>query len=378
MSTLHFNISGEYITDLARTWFWDERRPIQTCIELIGTCICNGDQQTIKDITIAILEGRKKFTGINEFELADDNENIRSIADYVANRQKEETINKIKLDMIASFDKYMDKWATIKSSHPDVLALVGNPTSYEECRNYYTTTQDSRIFAYTENLTIEGKDIIETPTMGGLWLIREPELVYDACNGEMHNIGSTTFWDYIYESKKDDPDFAERSMRYRVSRRPKPSFEERIESLMKYLPDTPDSDTPYLSDQWFAEEYQKTQDINYITEPDDIQRWEGLIAPNGDFYSCNFGGHNQKAYYLLVKHPEWINKTRKEVIESQDIRMDNSLDILFQLNWGATRSVVDDHYLLPAHPTKRQIETILTAAEKHDAAIYTKDLLSYL
>lgn len=58
--------------------------------------------------------------------------------------------------------------------------------------------------------------------------------------------------------------------------------------------------------------------------------------------------------------------------------MDNSLDILFQLNWGATRSVVDDHYLLPAHPTKRQIETILTAAEKHDAAIYTKNLLSYL
>lgn len=378
MSTLHFNISGEYITDLARTWFWDERRPIQTCIELIGTCICNGDQQTIKDITIAILEGRKKFTGINEFELADDNEHIRSIADYVANRQKEETINKIKLDMIASFDKYIDKWATIKSSHPDVLALVGNPTSYEECRNYYTTTQDSRIFAYTENLTIEGKDIIETPTMGGLWLIRETELVYDACNGEMHNIGSTAFWDYIYESKKDDPDFAERSMRYRVSRRPEPSFEERIESLMKYLPDTPDSDTPYLSDQWFAEEYQKTQDINYITEPDDIQRWEGLIAPNGDFYSCNFGGHNQKAYYLLVKHPEWINKTREEVIESQDIRMDNSLDILFQLNWGATRSVVDDHYLLPAHPTKRQIETILTAAEKHNAAIYTKDLLSYL
>lgn len=73
---------------------------------------------------------------------------------------------------------------------------------------------------------------------------------------------------------------------------------------MKYLPNTPDSDTPYLSDQWFAEEYQKTQDINYTTEPDDIQRWEGLIAPNGDFYSCNFGRHNQKAYYLLVKHPE--------------------------------------------------------------------------
>lgn len=61
MSTLHFNISGEYITNLARTWFWDERRPIQTCIELIGNCICNGDQQTIKDITIAILEGRKKI-----------------------------------------------------------------------------------------------------------------------------------------------------------------------------------------------------------------------------------------------------------------------------------------------------------------------------
>lgn len=378
MATLHFNISGEYITNLARTWFWDEKRPIQKCIELINTCICNADAQTVKDITIAILEGRKKFKGINEFDLVDDNEHVRSIADYVSNRQKEETIDKIKLDMIASFYKYIDKWATVKSSHPDALALVGNPTSYEECRNYYTTTQDSRIFAYTEHLTIQGKDIIETPTMGGLWLIREPELVYDACNGEMSRIGSTEFWDYIYKAKKDDPDFTERNMRYRVYRRPKPTFEERIKNLMKYLPDEPVSDTPYLSDQWFAEEYQKTNDINYITEPDDIEHWEGLIAPNGDFYSCNFGGHNQKAYYLLVKHPKWINKTREEVIESHDIRIDNSLDLLLNKNWAATRSVVTDHYMLPAHPTKRQIETILMAAEKHNAMIDTQDLLSYL
>lgn len=379
MSTLHFNISGEYITDLARTWFWDERRPIQTCLDLISTCMSDAPLQDIKDVTISILEGRKKFTGVNEFELVPDNRHIRSLTDYIVDEQKEQAIQSIKLDMIASFAKYVDKWATVKSSHPNVLTAVGNPTSYEECRNYYTTTAEHlQQMQWAQPLMIGKKELIDTPTMGGLWLIQEPELVYQACNGDLKQIGSDSFWDAIYEYIKEKPEFEDRNRRYQFYRKPKPTIEERMNRLIKMTQMQPQTNAPYLSDQWFLDKYQETKNITYVLEPDAYEQWEGLIAPNGDFYSVTFGSHNQKAYYLLVKHPEWINKTQEDIIHSDSIRADNSLDILRNLNWAATRSVVNDHYMLPEHPTKRQIESILTAAEKHNASIDTQNLLSYL
>lgn len=130
--TLQFSISGEFITGLVRTWFWDEHRPFDKCLELISSCV-QGPEETVREITIAILEGRKAFTGINELEYVDDNRDIRPLTDRLSELETDLGIAKVKEDMQAWFIRYVDPWATIKSCHPSVLADNGNPTSYQDC-----------------------------------------------------------------------------------------------------------------------------------------------------------------------------------------------------------------------------------------------------
>lgn len=80
MDELHFSIEGEFITNVARSWFWDEDKPYEKSEELLMSCMCGGSD-TEKRVTCQdIIEGRKKLVGINEFELVDDNENVRPIS----------------------------------------------------------------------------------------------------------------------------------------------------------------------------------------------------------------------------------------------------------------------------------------------------------
>lgn len=58
---------------------------------------------------------------------------------------------------------------------------------------------------------------------------------------------------------------------------------------------------PFLSNEWFKQQFEHTHNLEYNIVPDNIIRWEGLIAPNGDFFSCEFGGHLAKAHYLILK-----------------------------------------------------------------------------
>ena len=37
---MKWNVSGEYITDLARTWFYEERRPYEEVERLLLECMC--------------------------------------------------------------------------------------------------------------------------------------------------------------------------------------------------------------------------------------------------------------------------------------------------------------------------------------------------
>lgn len=383
--TLHMQVDGEFITELARTWFWDEHRPIQVSIDLLGSCIQNATQDEIQTITTSILEGRKKFVGINDFELIDDNENIRPLSLYITNQEKKKGISDIKLDMMSSFAKYVDVWSTIKSSHPGVLAQQNFPTSFQECKHWYTMERTDYNFDEFENIYIKDTALFETPTRGGLWLIDYPELVYDACKGDMTQIGKPDFWKQIYEYKKDDPAFKDRNERYLFSIRPKPTFEERMEILERMYEKKLAKEEPkpmYLTDEWFDYQYRTTHESTYNMEPDNIETWEGLIAPNGDFYSCQFGSHNIKAYYLLIKHPELINSTREEIEYSDTIRSDNALDIIVErCGWCATRSVMFDQYIMPPYPkkpTKHQVNRILDAIIKHNVKINTEELCSFL
>ena len=59
--TLHMSISGDFITRIARSWFWDENRPYEKS-EALLLCALNGNglsEDEMKVICRDIIEGRK-------------------------------------------------------------------------------------------------------------------------------------------------------------------------------------------------------------------------------------------------------------------------------------------------------------------------------
>lgn len=382
MTTLNFSVDGSFITDLLRTWYWEEHRPLDVCKNLIKTCCSDMEESLQTEILCAILEGKKKLIGVNTFTLVDDGENIRLLIDKLKDEERKNIITRITLDMTGNFRKYIDKYATIKSSHIDALSLHGMPNTFQECREYFTMDKNHDTGEFQE-IDINGIPLIDTPTMGGLWLIHAPNTVYEACHGDMNLIGKPEFWQNIYELTKDNPDFADRNERYEFSIR-QPDTEERMRNLIKsYEKKHPTSEEPepeFMSPEWMKYQYQSTKELTYLTEPDNIERWEGLIAPNGDFYSVEFGGHNQKAYHILVMHADWFNQTPDYFLLHPTIRVDNALDTLLEYGWCATRSVMFDQYVLPPlpqKPTKQQCNRIFDAITKHDVHINIEELMSY-
>ena len=153
------------------------------------------------------------------------------------------------------------------------------------------------------------------------------------------------FWKNIYETVKDDDDLTNRNSRYRASVRL--NIEPEKADTVTYKPDFRDG-------------------INEKTEPDDFDRWEGLIAPDGKFFSCDFGGHEVKAMHIMKNFFPHTETGR------------SCLDTLIgKLGWCATRciSINDGHYItIPLdlgsekRITKAQKETVWNAAIKNGLA----------
>lgn len=366
METINFQVDGEWITELARTWFWDEHRPIKASRDLLADCMGGIDKDMVDTITRDILEGRKKFVGINEFELVDDGKQIRSLMDYVDTKERENKIHEIQLDMKANFGRYVDKWATLKSTHPDVLSISGNPYTFEEWCEYLTMIKNETT-GELETFWLNGEPITHYPTMGGLWLIQEPETVYEACDGDLHQIGKDDFWKRVYELKADDPDFEDRNNRYLFSIRREHDFKTRMARLEKAWeqkhPEDRSGEMEYLSAEWFEYMWKTKGEYQYLMEPDNLDQWEGLVAPNGDFYSCNFGGHAAKAYHILRYYMD------KYGTDVKTLTVDNALDTLIGKGWCATHSLWNNTISLPPfpkRPTQAQVNAILDAVSRHN------------
>lgn len=140
--TLHFSIDGEWLTDLLHTWFWDENRPFEKCMTMVGSCMMGADDLMIRNVTTDILEYRKKFVGVNTFQLLDDEGPIRPITEKLALLQTRLNTKELRDDMTANFIKYVDKWATTKSMHPESLRCNGDPKTFEECKEYFGSVEN--------------------------------------------------------------------------------------------------------------------------------------------------------------------------------------------------------------------------------------------
>lgn len=62
---LHFTVTGEFITNLARKRFWQENQELDNVIHLLLSCMCgtNTPEQTLKKYAVDILLGKRKLVG---------------------------------------------------------------------------------------------------------------------------------------------------------------------------------------------------------------------------------------------------------------------------------------------------------------------------
>ena len=116
------------------------------------------------------------------------------------------------------------------------------------------------------------------------------------------------FWENIYQLTKDNPNLKVRNDRYITDKRIKEENKKSRERLWKeYEKEAQkkfENEPKFMSDEWFEYKYNTEDDkFSYYLEPDNYENWEGVIDPDGNFYSCHFGGHNLKSFYLILKYP---------------------------------------------------------------------------
>jgi hypothetical protein len=69
---MQFHIDSAFLTDIARSWFWNEKMPYKKSEELLMCCL-NTDKLSLEEkkaICKDVIEGRKKFVGIDESMLS--------------------------------------------------------------------------------------------------------------------------------------------------------------------------------------------------------------------------------------------------------------------------------------------------------------------
>lgn len=347
--TLHWTISGEFITNIARQWFWEENKKYDVCEELLLSCLVNPQLSLEERKCLArdILEGRKRLVGNNEFTIEEDGENVRSLTEKINQLARRNSIHDVERDIMIHPLRYIDPYSTVKS----IKSLEEGITRY---RHNMTQENIREYFTYPTNVYTDEPDY-DNPypaacslTEAGLWLWNRPDLIHDICDEYDTQPDTDAFWEGIYEYTKDREGFEERNQRYRAAKR---LAEERI-----IIPETP----PEKGE----------------IRPDDIQNWTGLVAPNGDFYSCEFAEHTSLAYKIIISRPEEFPNESLDNI----FMFDKVLDVLINGHkWVALRKwpMMGNYITFPDNNeiTKEQKNTIWKAIVKHDVHMKIPDIL---
>lgn len=347
--TLQFHVDAEFITNIAREWFWDENRPYEKSEELLACCLMHPDisdgerRRIIQDV----IEGRKKLVGIDKCHVEEDGENIRPITLKLKQVEKKRRILEIQRDMEINGLKYIDPYCTVRSIK--ALETARNPRinihRLDDLVKYFGHEE---LYGGAEYDDFDELPGMATPTRCGLWLIEEPELVYEIETEIPDKIGSHAFWEMVFIKTQGRNGFSERNNRYLASVRANDCS--RKVPPEQYAYGLTKEDRPQLYEQ--------------IT-PDDIKCWEGLVSPSGDFYSCEFGGHNAKAYNILRSNP-----TAFGFADEEDTFKfwDTALDILIEKGWAALRYLpyMGRFATLPEKVTREQKDTIWDAIIKFD------------
>ena len=301
MQYLSFQVDGDFVTDTARSWFWDERKPLKKCEEFLLACMCT-DEITLeekKDLCIKVLEGRLKFEGTNIFTLEDDNEKIRPLSDMIDILSREAAISVIKNDFKDHPLRYVDKFITKYSIryfddlNDDTMNILVRKTNMFD---YFTMGPNND---YENRLGFK-------QLYGGAYLLNNAKLVYEIHGGPIKYNEIKQFEQELYEYWKNyllnnnnsiDPriDYIiERQHRYEYfingnGKAGTSSDYTEISESAKEIIELRESSASNFR-----------ENILYNCEPDDMIDERAWISPDGDWYSCDFGGHSTKADILIV------------------------------------------------------------------------------
>ena len=393
---LSFSINGDFVTNTARQWFWDEGKEYEICEELLLNCLIT-DELTLeerKNIARDIIEGKKKIEGISTdgFTVENDGIKIRPLSDKIKTLEKEKGIETIQVTMFSSFMPFVDPFSRIKS--PDGFWHAFDIDTYQNCYEYFLTMNNPMFMAPS---LMEEK--ANSTTKGGLWLIEHADLVYDVLSEIHHTTNMETlrpdnnyydtdcFWYKLYEKIKDwdDTDIKDRNNKYLAMLRnyeikeqrkttsnitskeeeiindiiTKTEYDKQIKLLAKnfeMIENGSYGETAKENKEWYRLKYEvmtencpktlheNSDDLIWYILPDTDEMINpcGLVSPAGEWYSCGFAGHNAKAEHFIVAHPEkWgylDNETLRKLIEPYNWFNDSSaLDFLIKDGWCAVR-----------------------------------------
>lgn len=161
-------MDGEFLTAIARDWFWNMDKPYKKCEELLLSCMMGGNEEEKRHVCQDIIEGRKKLVGVNEFELVDDNVHVRSLGQKVEELQHKMLVNQIREDMIAHPLNYVDRFAMTDSYE----------TLCTNAKHHYIDCSYDGIKCF-----LYGKTGYSDAFNNGAWLFTHPDLVAEF-NGE--------------------------------------------------------------------------------------------------------------------------------------------------------------------------------------------------
>ena len=238
---LNFAIDGEFLTNIARDWFWNMNKSYKKCEELLLSCMAGGSEEEKRHVCQDIIEGRKKLVGINEFELVDDNGKVRPLGQKVEELQRKMLVNQVREDMIAHPLKYLDRFAM-----PFDYDMFCRDVERDYIDGSYDGVKDYVIgdTGYTDTFN------------NGAWLLNRPDLVAEF-NGD------------ILPEQESTPDFYKTGFWAKLSN--------------------------WIDENLKGQSVERRQRlysryINDVSLKHDLTEY-GLIAPDGTWYACEFGEH---------------------------------------------------------------------------------------
>ncbi|MFW5962538.1 MAG: hypothetical protein ACOCQR_02880 [bacterium] len=338
-----FQIEGEYITKLARTWLWDEERELEVCMNLLRECLLS-DAITDKErdsIATEILEGRKKLVGINTFELVEDNENIRSLNELI--KKKEQKIKKMQLeeDMQRYAKKYIDRYVGGFSVHKDCLRNIDNDRQSVIDWLLYGDTRASKILSPHIS---RSSDYFSTPLQGGAHLLLNLDSAFQILGGpcrddkEVNEKITIHFNKILNDLKANGIDYDEMNSYQRAFyernlkayndfllefpyNKPFDKSDLSLNAVLKPINKREKEDQRRKNYKEYMEKIAAQSDMSGMKydlegtyKPIFLEEKEGItgfLAPDGKFFKTEFGGHE-----ILAK--QLMNEVRK--IDDQEKR----------------------------------------------------------